>query len=178
MRQPERPVATISSIHRINGVNVDELRSYIDSVEADATQADRHPVVVGRWVGGTRAEVTSSLGGPPVYMGGDDDPSAMGMLLRTLTACDIEVIVNRTALIGVQIEDLTIEARGYFNVKRYLGLETESDPGYQWIDYTIRLQTTPTLTADQAEMIRLACAHSPVSVTLERHVPVTLTLET
>ena len=71
-------VATRSG-QRLNGLDVDELRAYIDSVTADAAQADRDPTVVARWVGGTRAEVVSTLGGPPVYMGGDDDPSAMGM---------------------------------------------------------------------------------------------------
>lgn len=170
-------MATISRMQKINGVDVDELRAYIDAVDADASRADRHPVVVGRWVGGTRAEVTSPLGGPPVYMGGDDDPSAMGMLLRTLTACDIEVIVNRVALMAIEIMDLTIEARGYFNVKHYLGLETDNDPGYQWIDYTIKLKTSQQLSPEQLEVIRRACDQSPVAVTLQRSVPVTLTLE-
>ena len=57
-------------------------------------------MVTARWVGGTRAEVTSSVGGAPVYMGGDDDPSAMGMLLRSLVACDIEVVVTRATMLG------------------------------------------------------------------------------
>jgi len=171
-------MAAVSRSERINGVDADELRRYIDAVEQDATRADRHPVVVGRWVGGTRAEVTSTLGGPPVYMGGPDDPSAMGMLLRTLTACDIEVIVNRATLLGIELEDLTIEARGYFNVKRYLGFETGDDPGYQWIDYTIRLKSKQALSSEQTEFIREACVQSPVARTLERDVPITLTLET
>jgi uncharacterized OsmC-like protein len=174
----EAIVAAVNSSQRINGIDVDELREYIRAVDEDASRADRHPVVVGRWVGGTRAEVTSTLGGPPVYMGGPDDPSAMGMLLRTLTACDIEVIVNRASLLDVELEDLTIEARGFFNVKRYLGLETDDDPGYQWIDYTIRLKTKQPLSRDQVDFIRDACVQSPIARTLDRHVPITLTLET
>ncbi len=115
----------------INGVDVTELREYIESCRLDASQADRNPVVVARWVGGGRAEVTSSLGGPPVYMGGEDDPSALGMLLRSLAACDVEVVATKAALLGVEIEDLSVEARGYANVNRYLGLESEGGPGYQ-----------------------------------------------
>src|SRR5438876_10990929 len=92
---------------RLNGTDVEELREYIDSVKADATRADREPQVVARWVGGTRAEVVSTLGGPPVYMGGDDDPSAMGMLLRALAACDIEVVVTRATPRGVELAALT-----------------------------------------------------------------------
>lgn len=161
----------------INGLDVDELRTYIESCELDPTKADRNPVVVAQWVGGTRAEVTSSLGGQPVYMGGDNDPSAMGMLLRTLAACDLEVVVNKAALLGVEIEDLSVEARGYFNVRRYLGLTSDEGPGYQRVAYTIRLKTR-NATAEQIDAIRQAVAEgSPVGDTLERSVPVSMEFE-
>ena len=52
----------------INGIDVDELRGYIESCRLDTSAADRNPTVSARWVGGSRAEVTSSLGGAPVYM--------------------------------------------------------------------------------------------------------------
>lgn len=170
-------MATLDRTTEINGIDVAELRAYIESCRVDPTRADRDPVVVARWVGGTRAEVTSSLGGPPVYMGGDDDPSAMGMLLRTLAACDIEVIANKAALLGVEIEDLSVEAIGHFNVKRYLGLDAEFGPGYQRVSYTVRLKTRGA-TAEQLEEIRQACLMtSPVADTLERHVPVSPNFE-
>lgn len=161
----------------INGVDIEELRGYIDSCELDATNADRNPVVVARWVGGTRAEVTSPLGGPPVYMGGDDDPSAMGMLLRTLAACDVEVVANKAALLGVEIDDLSVEARGYFNIKRYLGLATDEGPGYQRVSYTIRLRAK-NATTEQIAAIRQAVVNgSPVGDTLERPVPISMEFE-
>lgn len=161
----------------INGVDVTELREYIESCRLDPSQADRNPVVVARWVGGTRAEVTSSLGGPPVYMGGADDPSALGMVLRCLAACDVEVVANKAALLGVQIEDLSVEVRGYANVGRYLGLDSDAGSGYQRIAYTIRLKTKGA-TAEQLEEIRRACLEgSPVADTLERAVAVELEFE-
>ncbi len=162
--------------HELNGMDVDELREYIDSIKSEPTQADRNPIVTARWVGGTRAEVTSTLGGPPVYMGGDDDPSAMGMLMRALAACDIEVVVTRAALIGVEIEDLTIEANGYFNVARYLGVESTDGAGYQRASYTVRLKTKAA-TPEQIAEIRHALEASPVGDTFERHVPVTFDFE-
>ena len=158
----------------INGVDVAELGQYTESCRLDPSRADRNPVVVARWVGGGRAEVTSSLGGPPVYMGGPDDPSALGMLLRSLAACDVEVVATRAALLGVQITDLSIEARGHANVSRYLGLDTDSGPGYQRISYTIRLKTNGATPA-QLEAIRQACLEgSPVADTLERAIPLEL----
>jgi len=176
MREEQRMVPE-GVVETINGVDVGELRDYIDAVKADETQADRNPTVVAQWVGGTRAEVTSALGGPPTYIGGDDDPSAMGMLLRCLAACDVEVIANRAALLGVQIQELSVEASGYYNIQRYLGLAAAHGPGHQRIAYTIRLKTSGA-TAEQLDAIRHACIEdSPIGQTLERTVPVTFEFE-
>jgi uncharacterized OsmC-like protein len=165
-------VVTTRQRRQINGVDVEELSDYIESVAADSTKADRNPVVVARWVGGTRAEVTSALGGPPVYMGGDDDPSAMGMLLRSLAACDVEVIANRAALLGIDLDELTVEARGYFNIKRYLGLEADHGPGYQQVSYAVRVKAK-NATPEQLAALGKACVvGSPVGDTLERPVPI------
>ena len=170
-------MASISGTARLNGIDPSELRDYIDSCVRDPSRADRDPVVVGSWVGGTRAEVTSSLGGPPVYMGGPDDLGAMGMLLRTLAACDIEVIANKSTLLGVEIVDLSIEVRGHANVSRYLGIEAQVGPGYQRVEYTVKLKTN-NASDEQLEQIRLACVTgSPVGDTLERSIPLTLNFE-
>jgi uncharacterized OsmC-like protein len=172
-----RGVVTTQTGQRLNGMDVDELREYIDSVRADAAQADRDPMVTARWVGGNRAEVTSTLGGPPLYMGGDHDPSAMGVLLRALAACDVEVVVTRATLLGIEIEDLTIEAKGYFNVARYLGVEAPSGAGYQRASYTVRLKTKGGASPEQIADLRSALEASPVGDTFERNVPVSFEFE-
>jgi len=165
-------VVTTRTGQRLNGMDVDELREYIESVTVDAKQADRDPTVTARWVGGTRAEVISTLGGPPVYMGGDDDPSAMGMLLRALAACDVEVVVTRATLLGIEIEDLAIEAKGYFNVARYLGVEPPSSAGYQRAAYSVRLKTKGGASVEQIANLKAALEATPVGETFERYVPV------
>ena len=169
-------MVTARAQSQINGIDREDLGTYIDSVRSDPTQADRKPTVVARWVGGTRAAVTSSSGGPPVFMGGDDDPSAMGMLLRALAACDIEVVVTRATVLGIQIEELSIEANGYFNVARYLGVDSPEGAGYQRASYVVRLRTNGA-TAEQIADIRSALEASPVGDTFQRNVPVTFDLE-
>lgn len=163
--------------HKLNGLDEGELRQYIDSVRKDASQADRDPEIVGRWVGGTRAEVVSKAGGPAVYMGGDDDPSAMGMLVRALAACDIEVIVTRATLLGVEIDELKVEARAHFNVARYLGVEAPDGAGLQKVACVVRLRTKEPLTPEQLAGLREALDSSPVGDTFERRVPVEFELE-
>jgi uncharacterized OsmC-like protein len=165
----------IAGTTRLNGVDVEELRQYIDAVRADAHRADRDPEVIARWVGGMRAEVVSKLGGPSAYIGGDDDPSAMGMLLRALAACDVEVIVTRATLLGLEIGELRVEATGFFNVARYLGVAGADGAGYQRAAYTVHL-TSPNATPQQIDELREALAASPAGDTFERHVPVTYEL--
>lgn len=161
----------------INGIDPGQLRQYIESCRVDPARADREPVVVGRWLGGTRSAVTSNAGGPPVYMGGDGDPSAMGMLVRTLAACDIEVMANKAALLGVEIEDLSIEVRGHFNVARYLGIDAPVGPGLQAVSYTVRLKTRGATPEQLAEIRAALTTGSPVADTLERTIPVELEFE-
>jgi uncharacterized OsmC-like protein len=167
-------VGSTQTGQRLNGMDVDELREYIDSVSADGSQADRDPTVTARWVGGTRAEVVSTQGGPPVYMGGDADPSAMGIMLRALAACDIEVVATRATLLGIEIEDLRIEAKGYFNVARYLGVDAPSGAGYQRASYTVHLKTKGGASPEQIADLHAALEASPVGDTFERNVPVSV----
>lgn len=170
-------MATRSAKRDLNGFDVGQLEAYVTSVAADRTKADRSPTVVARWLGESRAAVSSAQGGPDVFMGGDDEPSAMNMLLRTLAACDVEVIATTASLMGVEIESLSIEASGDFHVSRFLGLSSSDGPGYRSITYTVRL-VAPNARPEQIEALRQACLmRSPVGDTLERHVPVTMQFE-
>ena len=69
-------MASAESGTRVNGLDVAELREFIESVEADRSNADREAAISARWIGGLRSAATSKLGGPTVFMGGDDDPGA------------------------------------------------------------------------------------------------------
>jgi hypothetical protein len=59
------PQKGVRKTSQLNGIDVEELRRYVATVEQDSARADRDPVVVARWVCADRAEVTSSSGVPP-----------------------------------------------------------------------------------------------------------------
>jgi uncharacterized OsmC-like protein len=158
----------------VNGIDVDALREFVASVERDPAGADRDPVVVARWAGSERAEVAFPSGEAPVFMGGDGEPSAMKMVLASLAACDVDLVANRAALLGVEIESLTVEATGHFNVRRYLGLDAASGPGYDRIAYTVRLKTAGGTPEKLAELRRACEQASPVGDTLRRQVALSL----
>ena len=164
-------------MEQLNGIDVGKLRKFVAMVEKDPDLADRDPVVVARWLGADRAEVTLPSGGPPVFVGGDQGPSAMKLLLMSLAACDVDLIANRASLLGIEIESLTVEASGHFNVQRYLGVDAEQGPGYQWVAYRVRLRTKGASLSQIAEL-RTSCERgSPVGDTLERHVALTIDVE-
>jgi len=160
---------------QLNGMNADDLRDLVAKATADSTVVDRDPVVVARWLGGDDCEVTFPSG-QPIRLGGDQ-PSAMRMLLATLAACDVDLIATRATLLGIEVDSLTVEASGHFNVSRYLGVPTNIDPGYQRIAYTVRLRARGA-TADQLAQLREACeVASPVGDTLRRSVGLTMRFE-
>jgi uncharacterized OsmC-like protein len=160
---------------QLNGMNRDELRDFAAKATADPTVADRDPVVVARWLGGDESEVAFPSG-QPIRVGGDQ-PSAMRLLLATLAACDVDLIATCATLLGIEIESLTVEASGHFNVSRYLGVATGTDPGYQNIAYTVRLRARGA-TAEDLARLREACeVASPVGDTLRRSVPLTMRFE-
>ena len=177
MSEPRGTQRSDSTESHVNGIDVKDLRDYIASADADATVAERDQVAIARWLGAERAEVRVSSVEAPVFIGGDDEPSSMKMVLAALAACDVDVVASRAALLGIEIENLTVEARGHFNVRRYLGLEAPQGPGYDRIAYTVRLKTKGA-TPEQLADLRRACElGSPVGDTLARSVTLSLEFE-
>ena len=158
----------------VNGINVPEMRQYIEECDRDPKQAERNPKVTAKWVAGPQAEV--ELRGRKFQIGGDDDPSAMTVLLASLAACDVEVVATHAALLGLKLEGMEIEATGHFNIRRLLGLEGPG-PGYDRIGYTLRLDA-PHATEEQVARLKAMCERaSPVGDSLAKPIPLTVRVE-
>jgi len=161
---------------QLKGVNAEALEAYVARVQADPTQADRDPVATATWVGGEQAYVRWASGANPISIGGENEPSAMSVILGALAACDVDLIANRAALLGVELEQLSVTATGHFNVRRYLGLDGH-DPGYDRITYSVRIKA-PNATDQQLGALREACERdSPVADTLRRSVEFSFAFE-
>ena len=159
----------------INDVNVAELQAFREMVAQDASKADRNPVLVAKWIGGSRSRV--EFGGKVAHLGGDDDFNAMQMLLATLAACDVDLVAMHASFLGIPIESLSVEATGHFNVCAYLGLEDTPGSGYDRIVYTVRV-SAPGATPEQIAYLRERCERSsPVGDSLTRAIPLKLTFE-
>ena len=101
------------------GVDVDALLRFRDSVIADGSKADRRPQMSGRWNGDDEAIIT--FGEKQMVVGGKDHLNAMQTLLAAFIGCDIDVVAMNASFLGIKIEELVIEASGFFNVQSYIG---------------------------------------------------------
>lgn len=161
----------------VNGINVEDLKGYVDRIRQDRSVADRDPVVVAHWEGASRARVETD-GRKGFYLGGDDDFSAMQAILGALAACDVEVVATHAALIGLEIDELRTEARGHFNVASLLGVDSPTDAAYESISYTVVIHA-PDASEDQIAHLKQACERfSPVGDSLRKAIPLTLEFET
>jgi len=159
----------MGKVTEINGVNVDELLEFKNTCKIDPSKADRDPVLVAHWVGGSRSRV--EFKDKVVHLGGDDELNPMQMFLATLAACDVDLIAMHASFLGLKIESLSVEATGHFNVRSYLGLEGAPGPGYDGISYTVRL-TAPDITPEQIAKLRERCERSsPVGDSMARAIP-------
>jgi hypothetical protein len=157
----------------LNGIDVEGLKGYVESLRNDPSKADRDPVVVAHWEGDSRSRIEMD-GRKSLYVGGDDQFSAMAGLLGMLAACDVEVVSIHAALIGLEITDLRVEARGHFNIATLLGIEAPNDAAYQEISYRVVIEA-PGATDEQIGYLKERCERSsPVGDSLRKQVPLSL----
>ncbi len=160
----------------INGQDVEELLEYINLIRSDPSEAERNPTLDAYWTGESRSRI--KYRDNVVHIGGEGELRPMQMLLASLAACDVDVIVTHAALLGLDIEELSIEAKGHFNVKRYLGFDEAPGPGYDDISYTVHIRA-PGATPEQIAYLKEKCERaSPVGDSLARAIPVKVKFET
>lgn len=161
----------------VNGMNVEDLNGYVDRIRRDRSVADRDPVVVAHWEGKGRARVEAD-GRKGFYLGGDDDFSAMQAIVGALAARDVEVVATHAALIGLEINELHVEAAtGHFNVASLLGVESPTDAAYESTSYKVVVDA-PDASVDQISHPKQACERfSPVGDSLRKAIPLTLEFE-
>jgi uncharacterized OsmC-like protein len=159
----------------VNGVNVEELEGFRQLAAADADEARMSPRVIARWLGGDASRVDCGSAG--VHLGGEGHLNPMQALLASLAACEVDVIATHAALMGLRIEELEVEATGWFDLRSYLGLEDAPGSGYDEVTYRARLRA-PDATPEQIAHLHERCERSsPVGDSLVRPVPVKTEIE-
>ena len=128
------------------------------------------PTATTEWKGGltneNRIRSHVILSDYPVPSGGDDRaPNPMEMMLAALGSCVSAVYVEYAALLGVQLEAVSVELSGEIDLRGLFNVADVS-AGFQQVTYKTTLKTN----SDKAlvdELIALAQAHCPVSTTMK-----------
>ena len=140
-----------------NGIDVAALQQFATGVSEDPSKRSARFNVKTKWAGQTRSVATVSqywLGGvahqrdfeiaadePTQLLGQNSAPNPQELLMAALNAClTVGYVVNAAAM-GITVHSLEIETDGELDLRGFLGLDDNVNPGYDEVSYVVRLQT-------------------------------------
>lgn len=140
----------------VNGLDLQALAEMVEAIEKDSSKAKAGFRVTTRWTGQTRSEAVVEgfdLGGerivrshkivadePFQLLGRDSAPNPQELLMAAFNACIMVGYVAGAALKGIELESVEIETRGELDLRGFLGLDDSVAPGYEEIDYEVRIK--------------------------------------
>lgn len=140
-----------------NGIDVAALQQFATGVAEDASKRSARFNVNTKWEGQTRSVATVShysLAGvkhqrhfeiaadePAELLGKDSAPNPQELLMAALNACLTVGYVVNAAVMGITVHSLEIETEGELDLRGFLGLDANVNPGYDEVSYVVRLRT-------------------------------------
>jgi len=142
--------------NRVNGLDLEALQEIVREIEKDSQKAQVEFRVNTRWAGQTRSESSVdsyTLGGEKIVrthkvtvdepfelLGQNSAPNPQEMLMAAFNACIMVGYVAGAAVNGITLKKVEIETRGRLDLRGFLGLDDKVKPGYDKIEYTVRIQ--------------------------------------
>lgn len=139
----------------VNGLDLDALHEVVEEIQKDASKALVRFAVSTRWTGqtGSRSTVKGyELAGEPIardfeiaadepleLLGTNTAPNPQELLMAAANACMTVGYVAGAALHGITLDRLEIETTGQLDLRGFLGLDDSVPPGYETIDYVVRI---------------------------------------
>lgn len=140
----------------LNGIDTEALQATMAAVKADPSKGIARFQVTTDWKGGPRSETRVEgweLGGeripkdftiqidePFELLGTNTAPNPQEYLLAGMNACLLATYVAACAAQGIELEQASIESKGELDLRGFLGIDGNVKPGYDSIDYTIRVK--------------------------------------
>lgn len=139
----------------VNGLDLDALGEVVGEIQQDSSKALVRFSVATRWTGqtGSRATVKAiDLAGeqierdfviaadePEELLGANTAPNPQELLMAAVNACMTVGYVAGASVHGITLDALEIETTGQLDLRGFLGLDDTVPPGYEQIDYTVRI---------------------------------------
>ena len=140
----------------VNGLDLAALGEMVEAIDKDASLARAGFEVTTRWAGQTRSESVIegfTLGGeryqrqhrivadePCELLGTDSAPNPQELLMAAFNACIMVGYVAGAALRNIRLDSIEIRTRGTLDLRGFLGLSEEVPPGYEAVDYDVRIK--------------------------------------
>ena len=175
----------------VNGLDLGALGEMVEAIQHDAGKAKAAFQVTTRWAGQTRSESVVDgfdLGGervtrshkivadePCQLLGQDSAPNPQELLMAAFNACIMVGYVAGSSLKGIHLESIEIETRGELDLRGFLGLSDKVPPGYQAIDYEVRIKGDGS-PQDFEEIHRTVMATSPNYFNINRPIKLNASL--
>jgi uncharacterized OsmC-like protein len=84
-------------------------------------------------------EFSISVDEPPELLGQNTAPNPQELLMAAFNACIMVGYVATAAVMGVHLTSAEIETEGELDLRGFLGIDENVKPGYDSIQYTVRL---------------------------------------
>ena len=157
---------TTQTTSRINGLDLDALGQAVEEIKNDAGKGFVRFKVASSWKGQTRSEARiqsyfmngeeiprefSIIADEPLeLLGQNSAPNPQELLMAAFNACIMVGYVATAAVMGVNLDAVEIETEGELNLRGFLGLDETVKPGYDAIQYTVRIKGDGTAEQFQA----------------------------
>lgn len=144
----------------LNGINVEALQQFAQHVADHPDKGTARFNVKTKWEHQTRSVATVShyeLGGekharhfeiaadePAELLGQNTAPNPQELLMAALNACLSVGYAANAAAMGITVHSLEIETEGALDLRGFLGLDESVNPGYDEVQYVVRLHTDAT----------------------------------
>ena len=167
----------------VNGINVDDLFSLIESVRLDPAKGVTHWHVATTWqgqgfgIGGeeVKRRFTIDIDEPCELGGTNRFANPQEYLIAALNACMTVGYVAQCAVRGIALESLAIETEGEIDLRGFLGIDPTVAKGYESLRYKVRIKGNGTK-EQFAEIHQAVMATSPNFYNLSRPVGLKPTL--
>jgi uncharacterized OsmC-like protein len=151
----------------VNGIDVDALKDIVEQVKNDPAKGLVEFRVKSEWKGRTRSETSIDaykIGGKDVQrrfkmsvdepfelLGENTAPNPQEYLMTALNACIMVGYVAGAAVNGITLSKVEIETSGQLDLRGFLGIDPNVKPGYDSIQYVVRIKGDGT--AEQFQQI-------------------------
>ncbi|WP_109852398.1 OsmC family protein [Aquimarina sp. AU58] len=140
----------------INGINLEALGSYKNTVEQDPKNGMYSGGIKATWLGGTKVGVETNalqlgdekiphsfsfvIDEPEQLLGEHSSPTPQDYLLGGLSGCMMVTFVAMASIKGIELEGVSLEIKSSLDLQGFLGINETSPVGFDTVEYCFTVE--------------------------------------